>query len=69
MDHVDAVLKRDVDDSVLCEVRANGREALPNLVRFIRLESIQKFFQIRDVLRTEPPGDCRAKWPLASLTF
>ena len=37
MDHVDAVLDGDAEDVVLREVRADGREALADLVRLIGL--------------------------------
>lgn len=39
--HVDAVLERDPDDVVLCEVRSNRRQALADLVRLVRLQSME----------------------------
>ena len=40
MDHVDAVLKGDPDDIVLREIRTNGSQTFPNLIRFIGLSGI-----------------------------
>ena len=37
VDHVDAMLQRDSDDVVLCEISPDGGEALADLVRFVRL--------------------------------
>lgn len=39
MNHIDAMLDGDAYNIILCEVCANGREALANLVGLIRLRT------------------------------